>query len=777
MAETLLDKGITLYNLRRFAEAIRAFEEAVRRGAPGEKATCFLAHAWASSGDLPRAVRILEDRILASREPAPLVETMRKILASKGMSAPQAMLMSAERSIQAGDLAQAEALLRAALLQDPRLARAHVMLAVVLEAMKLPAQARAEYEEALRLDSSSSGVCLGLGELLLREGDSAGAEARLREALRMDPASVQAHFALGQALCARGEPDAGRREYEEALRLDGAHEGAHLMLGELLLAAEEFGRAGEHLSSATRGPRAADAFFLLGKAREGAGRPAEARQAYEEALRLDAGHAKARLSLGELALSEGRFEDAQARFAEVAEGGADEVAGVLRLAHALIRQGRFGEAAGRLEEALQRHPGDPELLFALGTAHLGGERREPMAEAFRRYVESGGGSDPATLRRRFIALMALGEYPRAFESAERLLDGGDLSEDHDTLLEPWVENPTRPHSEAFHAGRAAEMAALAAESPSRSPWPWFYRGVSLCRTGRSREGLSALDAAAGFDAERYGWMRCAGGVERLRLGLVEEAVDDLRAAVASMPSGWWARCRLAEAHAALSRDAEAMGEFSRAESACKPGVLREIRAWRGEVLLWLGRYEEALRDLDFAHAKGCGLAACWRGAARLLSGRPDEALGDLDLAIAINAADPEARVLRGELKRLTGRRAEALEDLRKAAELGNDLWADANLALLHASAGDEEAMWDSFEKLPLSVASAALRGVGRSEWRGVDAKVVRGALEALLAAGRGIRRPDRHLLPLCLRRLAVTRPPHGGASSGGADAVSSGSSL
>ncbi|MBI5211030.1 MAG: tetratricopeptide repeat protein [Elusimicrobia bacterium] len=614
-AEALVDKGIELYNLGRFAEAARAFEEALHRGASDEKVYCFLAHSCSCAGDPGKAARILEDRARRSGDPRRLMDAMVKIGLDRGLDAPRALLI--------------------------------------------------------------------LGERCAREGDHRLAEARLREAIRLDPKLARARYILGVVL------------------------------------------------QATK-------------------RPAEARQEYERALRLDDGHAEARLKLAELCVSDGLVDEAQSHLGELLRRGVMEPPVFVRLAACLIRQGRLEQAARCLAAALERRPDEPSLLFTLGSVHLQAERTDEMEGAFRAFLERAKKGEP---RRRFVALMALREYAKAFKEGEALMGGRDAALDHDAFFQPWMENVMRPHSAAFYGRRAVELEGMPRKA-SHGPWPWFYRGLLLCRLDRAGEALAALDAVARFDQERYGWMRHAAGVRRLGLGRPAEAVDDLRCAVESRPSAWWSRCRLAEAYVCLGRDAQALEEFAAAERSCGESSAHDVRAWRGEVLLWLGRYEEAVRDLDGALARGSPLASCWRGGARLLQGRLDEALADLDAAVAACPKDAEALVFRGELKRLTGRREESLADLTAALELGVDVWAYANLALLHAASRDWPAMWGCLDKVPPDMLDACLSRLGKPAWRCVGEDEACRALEELLAAARGIRRPDKHLLGLWRRHAA-----------------------
>jgi Flp pilus assembly protein TadD len=83
--------------------------------------------------------------------------------------------------------------------QDPRMAVLHEKRGVVLVMLQRPAEARAELEEARRLDPASASVCLNLAVLEAQEGRLGAARALALEALRRQPDYPQARGLL-QAL-------------------------------------------------------------------------------------------------------------------------------------------------------------------------------------------------------------------------------------------------------------------------------------------------------------------------------------------------------------------------------------------------------------------------------------------------------------------------------------------------------------------------------------------------------------------------------------------------
>ncbi|HNT97364.1 MAG TPA: tetratricopeptide repeat protein [Elusimicrobiales bacterium] len=97
-----------------------------------------------------------------------------------------------------------------------------------------------------------------------------------------------------------------------------------------------------------------------------------------------------------------------------------------------------------------------------------------------------------------------------------------------------------------------------------------------------------------------------------------------------------------------------------------------FEAWRGQLLLFAGRYEEALRALRPGAGGRSPMSHCWRGAALAKLGRRKAAAAELRKALAVNGADLEARTWLAETLLLQGRLREAAEE---ADRVLNSPWA------------------------------------------------------------------------------------------------------
>ncbi|MFH2202227.1 MAG: tetratricopeptide repeat protein [Elusimicrobiota bacterium] len=567
------------------------------------------------------------------------------------------------------------------------------------------AAAARSFEAAAAVNGASADTHCFLAQAYASLGRLDRAVRHLRKSYPPRRMPAQVLMTLGELLSRSGRrKDALTCLRRAAARLPGSAE-ARRKLGALCIEAGLLEEAEKHLAKAAGDAAAA---FLLGKCRLLQGRPVEAEHALRRAVGLDPKSAECRLLLGK----------------------------------ALAAQDRRDEAADAYGAAARLSPDSAEkrkLLFQIGRASQEDGRRGRMRTAFTGLLKLEARTRPGPPLERLRALIALERYAEAIQEAERYIDGWDPTQEYEPLIEPWAGRWLVTCDARWAQRQIALLDALRSRGGINSPWPLIWRGVLLCHRWRYREALAHFDAVAEFPRKRYGWIRYLGGAWRLRLDAHAAAIEDLRAALDAEPGMWWARCHLAEARLCQGRTKEAFSEFAAAEAkaADDPSARANIQCWRGEALLWLGRYRPALKDLDRAVAGNVRLARCWRGAARMLLGDARGALPDLDLALAADPYDREALTWRGEAKRRLGHREEALADLNRAVELGGGTWALVNRALIWDALGEEEKLWRDCERISRDAVPLTRQSDGAAP-----------LLERALAAARGIRRPESYLAPL-----------------------------
>jgi len=321
----------------------------------------------------------------------------------------------------------------------------------------------------------------------------------------------------------------------------------------------------------------------------------------------------------------------------------------------------------------------------------------------------------------FLALCLTGELCKAYALAPALFKKYPSAETFFFAADPWVNihgtdriNAALSEVEAALAGLkgpAKELAAvhLFALSEKAGKKPPF----KIPHMRKAAESVIYMPAAEIF-------------LDRLEFGKAEAL---LRTADNAWPAYEGACGKLAEAMFCGGKREAAIGLLASRQSLINsPG----FSAWRGQLLLFAGRYGESVKELTQAIADGNGLGWCWRGAALFKLGRNGPAMKDLDQALKTAPNDLEARVWRAELLRTGRKYAPALKDLAHVLSImPGHPWALANLALLAAERGDRAGYTGHFLRLPQQVKLAC-------EHAGGDPAALSGLLKKL----KGIRRHE-----------------------------------
>ena len=181
---------------------------------------------------------------------------------------------------ETGQIEDAMAQLRKAVLIAPTLGLPHVSLSTCLQDKGLYAEAVEELRTAMRLDpglADTSRRCR-LSWMMMQLGELDESIAAYREILRFDPRSYDAHYGLGYALHASRLLEEASAELRQAIAIESRSE-AHESLG-----------------------------FVL----EGLGHMDDAIASLREAVRLDPRRASSRRELVAALIARGHFEEARA---------------------------------------------------------------------------------------------------------------------------------------------------------------------------------------------------------------------------------------------------------------------------------------------------------------------------------------------------------------------------------------------------------------------------------------------------------------------------------
>jgi tetratricopeptide (TPR) repeat protein len=384
------------------------------------------------------------------------------------------------------------------------------------------------------------------------------------------------------------------------------------------------------------------------------------------------------------------------------------------LARFFLNEGRPSAALEAVEAAIRLEPERAGLHMLRGVL-LGAAGRDRDALAS---FERAWALDPDDLVNAY--LLADGISTRPSEPPERQLasllaafgpappspgSGRDATRPASAgqAVRPPAGPPQRPSGGA--STRRAPFIQVGLIDDSASEVPRFSRaayadGVAALANGRYVEAIGLFRAAAAGDplvADRVARSgRAAEGVAALRQGLVADAVSDLEAAAAAAPSSSEARRLLGVAHAAAGNvDASLKGLAEAIRLA--PGDERAHVAM-GRVLTEAGRIQEAERVLlDTLHLLPASGRARWALADLYeLTGRRADAIDQLEQAATLSMIAGKAALL----WRLVNLAHQVLDEerfvsvlTRRTRLMRNDPFAHRSLGLAYHRAGrDVEAL-------------------------------------------------------------------------------------
>ena len=301
------------------------------------------------------------------------------------------------------DLAQALISFRAAVQCDPKMVRAHLVIANIHAERGNGGEALAALLEVLKVEPKNVLALRAGSNLYLQNGLHTKALPLLETLVVAAPAMVDAHADLAGVYAANGKREAAEKGFRRALELQPDYFPALAGLGNLLARAGDNEAAMPLLRRAVQLlPRAYEGHFLLGSALNRLGQFDEARAELE--LASTSGGQNEPQVFYQLARALGGLSKAPERkaalvkFSELTKKEKDNIelqrkaAAWVDEARVLLQAGDLESAAARLELAREAKPDDATLLFRLAGLNFDLRRNDVARE----YVQAAISISPAT---------------------------------------------------------------------------------------------------------------------------------------------------------------------------------------------------------------------------------------------------------------------------------------------------------------------------------------------------------------------------------------------
>jgi len=259
--------------------------------------------------------------------------------------------------LYAGQAAEAAAVFRRVLEQNPNDAQAHSGLGNALLALGDDAGAWNALKDACRLSDRIASAFSARAWLALKRGDMAMARASAERALSLDIAEANAHFVLFHAFWQEGRFDDAERSFERAVSMNARFVDARHQLGDQAFARNDFALAARHYHAFTKQrPGDANVWMNLGLSLARAGNPAAAHDCFEKAAELAPSEPRPLAMLAALLKGQGRTRELLPVLQRLIELVPDALDVRLDLALGLVAQNRYRDAKEHLARILERDP-------------------------------------------------------------------------------------------------------------------------------------------------------------------------------------------------------------------------------------------------------------------------------------------------------------------------------------------------------------------------------------------------------------------------------------
>lgn len=346
------------------AAAATAYQEAVRLNPLATDAKLALARMDLSAGKAESAASLAQDALKAEPQN------------------PQARLLLVRALISRGELQQAQTELDVLAARFPNSAAVHVQKGMLLGRKKQPAEARREFEQALRLQPEALEASAGLVALDLSARRLDEARARV-DALAAQPGARPEALALAaRTHTALGDLTGAEALFRRALAADPSYLDAYAALGHVYA---RQGRLDEALvefeTLATRDPKPVAALTLSGMILEAQGKTTAARERFERVMQVDASAPVAANNLAWIYAQSGASLDRALDLAQTAQRKlptTPEVSDTLGFVY--YKKGLWPQAVRALRTAVEADETNAGYHYHLGLALAGNSDKTGAVE-------------------------------------------------------------------------------------------------------------------------------------------------------------------------------------------------------------------------------------------------------------------------------------------------------------------------------------------------------------------------------------------------------------
>jgi tetratricopeptide (TPR) repeat protein len=400
--ESYVGLGEALRRLGRFAEAEKAFREAIRIKPKFARAYSYLGSLFSDMNRLTEAVEAAQRAI--ELEPnmyqayfglAGIYKRLgdlkgaehayrKTIRINPSFSLPYSYLSSLLRD--QGRLEEAVEIDLTELELDKN--KSPYGRGLALMELQRNAEAEEEFREAIRLKPDFASAYFRLGMILKEEQRFEEAAQAFREAIRIEPKYVGNFSELGEVLLQLKKPREAAQAYYDGEKVEPLTPEGYVGLGNALRQINDFEGSERAFREAIRlKPTFGWAYSYLGKLLSDAGRLNEALKCQRNAVRLEADSAEIYFGLAGILRRLEKFNEAEESYREAIRLAPDSALFHSYLGGLLKDRGRLDEAIAIQRKAIELDPTMPAAHFGLGLMCADLQKNAEAERSFREAIK------------------------------------------------------------------------------------------------------------------------------------------------------------------------------------------------------------------------------------------------------------------------------------------------------------------------------------------------------------------------------------------------------
>jgi tetratricopeptide (TPR) repeat protein len=424
----------------------------------------------------------------------------------------------------------------------------HFSLGVMLASEKQYKAAQLELEKADALQPDTFEIIYNLGQVLLRNADYSKAQVILTRALKMKPDSAETMYLLAQAYTNQSRPLDALDLLVRARKLAPDNTDIIFLMAQVSMSQNYFEDAIPMLETGLQlAPKRADLMASLGESYFMAGKVEKAIDVFKKLLEIEHS-ARSYAFLGLSYRNLGRFDEAKQYFQQGLKLDPHNGTCLFNLGFIAERQGDAVSAEAFFQQALKSNPDYADALLELANIRIGAKKYAEAEELLRRYVRVS--RDPATgyyklamVERSLHETDAADRDLNVFKTLSKNASSGPLPYEH---LFDYLDNRSKLTPGARDQLDVATLTDQLSKNPDQ-PEDLYLLAEAYLKAGKiddARNTIAQLDKISAADYRTL----TGTGVLLARYHLYDDAIQHFQAALQVNPNSDEVKFDLANAY-------------------------------------------------------------------------------------------------------------------------------------------------------------------------------------------------------------------------------------